>query len=57
MKVIIWVVCVFVYALIQTLLTESGIILGGIPTAILFGTMMYVARTLSSKVGKKDSTT
>ncbi len=57
MKVFIWVVCVFVYALIQTLLTESGIILGGIPTAILFATMMYVARTLSSKVGKKDSTT
>ena len=34
MKALIWVVCIFVYAVIQTLLTESGIILGGIPTAI-----------------------
>ncbi len=57
MKALIWVVCIFALAVIQTVLTESGIILGGIPTAILYGTTMYVARTLSSKVGKKDSTT
>ncbi len=57
MKFLIWFVCIFVLALIQTLLAESGIILGGIPTAILFATTMYVARTLSSKVGKKDSET
>ena len=57
MKALIWVVCIFVYAVIQTLLTESGIILGGIPTAILFGTMMFIARTLSSKVGNKNSST
>ena len=55
MKVLIWVVCILVYAVIQTVISESGIVLGGIPTALLFGGMMWVAGTLSNKVGKKET--
>lgn len=43
MKVIIWLLCGFVYSLVKTLLNIYGITLGGIPTAILAGITMYIA--------------
>lgn len=47
MKVLIWFLCIFGYALLTTLLQVSGgITLGGIPTVILFGGMMWLARSL-----------
>ena len=47
MKVLIWFLCIFGYALSQTLLQVSGgITLGAIPTVILFGGMMWLARSL-----------
>lgn len=49
MKVLIWFLCIFANALITTLLKESGIILGAIPTMILFGAMLWLARTLCKK--------
>ena len=53
MKILVWVVCILVFAIIQTVISESGIVLGGIPTALMFGGMVWIASTLSSKVGKK----
>ena len=49
MKILIWFLCIFANALITTILRESGIILGGIPTAVLFGGTMWLARTLCKK--------
>ena len=49
MKVLIWFLCIFANVLITTLIKEAGVILGGIPTAILFGATLWVARTLSKK--------
>lgn len=49
MKVLIWFLCIFAYTLITTLLKGNGIILGGIPTMILFGAMLWLARTLCKK--------
>lgn len=47
MKVLIWFLCIFGYALLDTLLKVfGGITLGAIPTVILFGGMMWLAGTL-----------
>ena len=54
MKVLIWVGCVFGLAVIQTLIMGAGIRLGGIPTAILFGAMCWIAGTLCKKVDEKE---
>lgn len=49
MKVLIWLLCFFVNGLITTLIRESGVILGAIPTVILFASTMWLARTLCQK--------
>ena len=49
MKVLIWVVCFFVNALVTTIVKESGVILGAIPTVILYGVTIWLARTLCRK--------
>ncbi len=49
MKVLIWVGCVFAYAVVTVLINSSGIMLGAIPTVLLFGGTMWLARTLCSK--------
>lgn len=49
MKVLIWILCFFANALITTLIKEGGIILGGIPTALMFGGTLWLARTLCKK--------
>lgn len=49
MKVLIWILCFFANALITTVLKESGILLGAIPTMILFGATLWLARTLCKK--------
>ena len=49
MKVLIWFLCIFAYALITTLIKEAGIILGAIPTVILYGATFWLARTLCKK--------
>ena len=49
MKVLIWILCIFANTLITTILKESGILLGAIPTMILFGAMLWLARTLCKK--------
>lgn len=49
MKVLIWFLCIFANALVTTLIRESGVILGGIPAAVLFGATFWLARTLCKK--------
>lgn len=58
MKVLIWIVCFFCMAVVQMIVKDSGIILGGIPTALLFGLTWFVAQKLCKKWGnrKKDAT-
>lgn len=47
MKVLIWFLCIFGYALLTTLLQASGdITLGAIPIVILFSGMMWLAKSL-----------
>lgn len=49
MKVLIWVGCCFIYGLITTLVKQSGVVLGAIPTIILVGGIFWLARTLCKK--------
>ncbi len=46
MKVFIWLSCFFVFAAIQTLAKNAGILLGGIPTALLCGLTYWCANKL-----------
>ena len=56
MKFLIYLGCFIVLALVQTLIKEAGIILGGIPTAILFYLTYSIAHKLSSVWEAKHST-
>lgn len=49
MKFLIWFLCIFANAIITTIIKEAGVILGAIPTVILFGATMWLARTLCKK--------
>ena len=49
MKFLIWFLCIFSNALITTLIKESGVILGAIPTVILYGATFWLARALCKK--------
>lgn len=49
MKFLIWFLCIFANALITTLIKETGVILGAIPTVILYGATIWLARTLCKK--------
>lgn len=49
MKFLIWFLCFIVNALITTLIKETGVILGAIPTVILYGATIWLARTLCKK--------
>ena len=57
MKVFIWFACIFVCSFINTALNTSGILLGGIPTIILYGSTIWIAITLCKKYeeNKKNS--
>ena len=46
MKVLIWCLCFFANAFITTILKQAGIMLGGIPTMLLFAGTIWLARTL-----------
>lgn len=49
MKIFIWFLCLFANAFITTLLKENGITLGGIPTVMLLGGCMWLAKILCKK--------
>lgn len=44
MKILIWFACAFVYSIIVTGLSASGIMLGGIPTVCLLGCTFFAGR-------------
>lgn len=46
MKVLIWIGCIFCASLVQTIAMQSGIILGGLPTLLLYGAMFFAASAL-----------
>ena len=46
MKVLIWLFCFFVVAVIQTAAREAGLILGAIPAMLLFGLAWWSAKKL-----------
>ena len=48
MKVLIWLFCFFVVAVIQTAAREAGLILGAIPAMLLFGLAWWSAKKLCS---------
>lgn len=54
MKIVIWIGCCFAYGFIVTLFRQFGIILGGIPTAILAAVTFFTARTLCKMWDKKQ---
>ena len=47
MKVLIWIGCMFINAVITVLLNSQGILLGGIPTALLFFGCFMLAKVLA----------
>ncbi len=49
MKVLIWFLCILGMSIIITLIKEAGVVLGGIPTALLYAAMFWLARTLCRK--------
>ncbi len=53
MKIVIWIGCIFAAALIQTAIAGSGMMLGAIPTALLFLGAMAAARALCRKWDEK----
>ncbi len=46
MKALIWIGCIFANAIITTLFKQNGIILGAIPTVLLYLGAVYLARYL-----------
>jgi hypothetical protein len=55
MKVLIWIVCFFCLAVVRLVAQYSGIILGGIPTALLFGLTWFIAQKLCKKWDQRKS--
>ena len=49
MKFLIWFLCILANSIITTIIKEAGVILGAIPTVILFGATMWLAKTLCKK--------
>ncbi len=49
MKILIWFLCILANASIITVLKQNGVILGAIPSVILFSLTMGCARTLCIK--------
>ncbi len=53
MKVLIWIVCFFVLSVLIVLLKNLGIVLGGVPTVILYLITWWGAKTLTKKLDSK----
>ena len=46
MKVLIWILCIFANSFFTTALKTNGISLGALPTLVLWGGTIFLARTL-----------
>ncbi len=55
MKVLIWVLCIFVNAIITTIIKGNGVILGAIPTVILYSVTIGLAPILCKMWDKRKS--
>ena len=55
MKALIWCACMLIPALPLTLAKDYGIIVGGIPTAILYGIGIWLANKLCNKLDLKKA--
>lgn len=53
MKALIWIGCIFTLSALLVILKNAGIVLGGVPTAILYAIMLWTAKTLTKKVDSK----
>lgn len=53
MKIIIWLGCILVYSALQTAFRSAGIILGGIPTALLALVLVFLPAPLLCKAWSK----
>ena len=53
MKALIWILCAMVTAAITTICKMNGILLGGIPTALLWGAAIALAGILCQKLDEK----
>jgi hypothetical protein len=49
MKILIWLVCIFIYVLVTAGLKHNGVSLGAIPSVLLFFGMTWLAQTLCRK--------
>ena len=49
MKILIWFLCILANSIITAIIKANGIILGGIPTFIMYMITFAVARTLCEK--------
>ena len=55
MKALIWIGCIFTLSLCFVMIKNAGIILGGIPSALMFGGMWWIASSLCKKWdGRKE---
>lgn len=52
MKALIWIVCFLCNAMVQVIIKNQGIILGGIPMALLFGVTWIIAQRLCKALDK-----
>ena len=57
MKAWIWVGCILVLACSMLIIKNCGIILGGIPTALMVGGVFWLAESASAKCDKKGDRT
>lgn len=49
MKALIWIGCILCLSLCFVMIKNAGFILGGIPSALMFGGMWWIASSLSKK--------
>lgn len=50
MKILIWIGCMAIPSITAMLVKDNGILLGGIPSAILYGLAVWLACTLCAKL-------
>ena len=55
MTFLIWFVCILVLAAIQAAIRSSGVILGAIPTMLMFGLTLFIASSLSKSCLEKKN--
>lgn len=53
MKVLIWLVCIFVFSLVQTIAHSQGVVLGGVPTVLLALVLVFLPAPLLCKLWDK----